>query len=344
MVQLSRKQRLLAVLSGGEQPTQSELAGRLGCTPRTVRRHLRSLRKEGVPIQERRDGHAKRYFLKSEDQRRALRAFHLTERQLQALTVAIEAARSVLGPTPLAGALEEAAKLLSAKWLAEAFTFEPEMETERWSFDDPPAPAFEPETFWALLAAMREQRPVRCDYFTASRQELTEGRVLEPYLFAVRRRSWMAVCYCRRSHAVKDFALKGFRQVRLLDGEHFMWKESFDRRAHFAGRFASVSEGEPQVVRLLIEPDRAPYVRRKAYHPSQEIEEERADGRLVVRYEVLGLEEIASFVRSWGPGVTVLKPPALRARIRAEAEATLRRYTEDSPSSQTADTDAGERP
>jgi hypothetical protein len=46
----------------------------------------------------------------------------------------------------------------------------------------------------------------------------------------------------------------------------------------------------------------------------------------VVSYDVAGLEEIRSFVQSWGVGVTVLEPKELVERIRGEAVEIGKRY------------------
>ncbi len=326
MPRADRTQRLLDLLSTGAEPTQHELAEQLGCDERTVRRHLGKVRKSGVPVQEKQDGHLKRYFLAEEERHHALRTVRLTERQLQALTAAIEAARAALRPTPLLSPLEAAAQLLTDEWLAQAFTFEPDLEAARWSFEDDPTHAVAPEVFWTLLEAMRHQQPVLADYFTASRRELTEGRKLDPYLFAIRRGSWMATCYCHDSRQVKEFALKGFRRVARCAGEHFVWKKSFDRAAHFAGRFASVAGREVHTVRLLVDAESAPYFRRKRYHASQEIEEERPGGEIVVRMAARSLEEVCSWVLSWRGAVRVLAPEALAEAVREAAEALLQEH------------------
>lgn len=324
-------QHLLDLLSSGARLSQSELAEELSCEKRHVRRLLGRLEAEGVPVREQQDGRTKRYFLAPEDQHHALRTVRLTERQLQALAVAIEAARSALRPTPLLAPLEEAAELLAEEWLAEAFTFEPGLEVERWSFDDGPGPAagLDPDVFWALLDAMREHKPVRVDYFTASRGELTTGRKLDPYLFAVRRGSWMVTCYCRRSQAVKDFSLGGIRRLTRCEDERFVWKKGFDRTEHFAGRFVSLAGDELQAVRLLVSAACAPYFRRKQYHPSQTVEEERPDGDLVVRLAVRSLEEMQTFVLGWGGGVQVLGPEALRRHVADGARQVLRAHEEE---------------
>jgi len=108
-------------------------------------------------------------------------------------------------------------------------------------------------------------------------------------------------------------------------GDHAI-PEDFDPGLHFSGRFEAVSGEEAHVVRLRVDSDRAPYFQSKQYHRTQVIEEEMDDGDLIVSYEVVGLEEIATFVQGWGPGVRVLAPEALKEQIVDEARAVVEMY------------------
>jgi len=115
--------------------------------------------------------------------------------------------------------------------------------------------------------------------------------------------------------------------------------EDFDSDLYFRERFGALS-GEPRVVRLRVAPEAARFFREKEYHPTQVIEEERPDGRLVVSFEVAGLDDMASWVRSWGTGVTVLAPDELAEHVVAEARRVVAQY-EDACSERTPD---AERP
>jgi predicted DNA-binding transcriptional regulator YafY len=103
-------------------------------------------------------------------------------------------------------------------------------------------------------------------------------------------------------------------------GGDYRIPEDFDPEIYLSGRFESLSGTDPHTVRLRVGPDQAPYFQSKAYHRTQLIEREEASGHLVVSYDVVGLKEIRSFVRSWGAGVEVLSPPELREEIKREAE------------------------
>lgn len=325
MNSLDTRSALLDLLGSGAEPTQAEAARRLGLSERSARRHLRHLEVDGL-VDVRRDGPYKRYRLRLAHRPMAPFPLRLTEGEAEALTVAVLAARALLAPTPFAAALGTGHAKLERAWLAEAFSFEPEAEPGCWSFDDVLGGAPEPfdrTCFAALLEAVRNRHPVRATYFTASRQARTPGRRLHPLGFLVRAGSWMVVAADPEASGgrvhVKDFALAGFERVEVLRGETFRPPAGFDLTLHARDRFRALAGAEPFEVRLLVESEAAPYFGRKQYHPTQQIEEgDRKDGRIVVSFDVEGLDDIAAWVLSWGPKLRVLEPPELAERV-AEA-------------------------
>jgi proteasome accessory factor B len=139
-----------------------------------------------------------------------------------------------------------------------------------------------------------------------------------------------------RSGELRDFNLARIEDVRPTHpesrGGEYQIPDDFDLEIYFIDRFESLADEKVYEVRLLVEPEVVPYFESKRYHRTQQIHEEEADGdRAVVSYEVAGLEEIASFVRSWGPDVQVLRPAELAERIAEEARATLALYDESPP-------------
>lgn len=317
---------LLAVLGTGAEPTQDELAHRLGVSVRTVRRHLTALAEEGL-VTAHRDGLLKRFRLTPHARPLPPLPVRLSEAEAEALTVAALAARSLLAPTPFAAPLATAAQNLERAWLTEAFSFEPETEPARWDFDDPDGPAapFDPALFRTLLAAVREQTPIEATYYTASRQARSERR-LHPLGLLVRAGAWLLAAFCCRDERVKDFALAGFQHVRPVPGEHFDPPPGFDLHAYARDRFRAIAGDDVHTVRLAVTPEAAPYFRRKAYHPTQQVETEHADGGAVVSFEIEGLEDVTAWCLSWGPKLRVLEPPELVQRVAAAHREAATRY------------------
>lgn len=320
---LTRLQQLHQALSHGEALSLKEIANRFQVTERHARRLLDLLRAQGIPVQDRREGRRKRFYLPVEHLIATVKRVSFDEQEMLALAVAAEAARAALGPTPLGLPLNRAFDKLLAQLAPEALTFEVEAQPLRWHFDT--AQPVDPVIFKTLQQAINAGQSVRIDYLTASTGNTSVGRLIDPLQIAMPRGSWLLVAYCHTRHALRDFALAGIEHVEVCEA-YFSPPPNFDPDNYFRDRFSALAGDEVFTIRLLVEPDRAPYFERKEYHRTQLIEEKRADGRLVVSYEVAGLDEIRSFVQGWGVGVTVLAPPELVQRITDEITVLMDRY------------------
>lgn len=325
--------RLLELLNSGHEPTFDDLRRLLGVqSDRHMRRLISQLRESGVPLEEKRAGRVKRFFIPEDQRQLEARPLRLTEDQVFALTVAAEAARSMLEPTPLGEPLREAFSALLSNLSSQVHTFEPESLGRHWHFGATPTVAIDPSMFRAISRAVEECRSVRIDYLTASTGSFSTGRLVDPLAVAVQGGTWLMVAYCHTRQRILDFALAGIHRVELCDPEaenaYFMRPENFDAALHFRDRFGALSGDEVHEVRIRVEAPKAEYFRRKNYHPTQQIETTEDDGRIIVSYEVSGLDEIRSFLLGWGSGITVLEPAELVARVREEALAVADRYAE----------------
>jgi predicted DNA-binding transcriptional regulator YafY len=323
--------RLIELLNAGHEPTFDDLRRLLGVqSDRHMRRLIGQLRESGIPLEERRVGRLKRFYIPEEQRQLEARPLKLTEDQVFALTVAAEAARAMLEPTPLGEPLREAFGELLSNLSSQVHTFEPESLRRHWHFGSTPTVAIDPSMFRSISHAVEECRRIRIDYLTASTGSFTKGRLVDPLAVAVQGGTWLMVAYCHMRQKVVDFALAGIQSVELCNPDtenaYFSRPENFDAELHFRDRFGALSGTEMHEVRIRVEPAKAEYFRRKQYHPTQQIETTEADGRIVVSYEVSGLAEIRSFLLGWGAGITVVEPAELAAQIREEAAAVVELY------------------
>ena len=328
--------QLLGLLRKGEALTQKEMTERLPiASKRQARRLIDKLDKADIPLEEHRRGHEKEYRLPPEEWEASAR-LDLTEREALALLLAAGAAESGLGPAPLKEALSGAMKSLVGSLPSSVATFEPSSLMEQLHFGEASSVEVDPEVFIGLVEALSNRRAIEIDYYSASSDRLYEGRKVDPWALAVRGDAWLCVAHDYRSGERRDFNLTRIEAIRARfpesNGGDYQIPEDFDLEIYFSGRFESLDGTEAYEVHLLVEPDVVPYFESKTYHRTQQIHEEnRSDGRAVVSYEVMGLEEIASFVRSWGTNVKVLRPPELADRIAEEARAVANRYEDDDP-------------
>jgi len=328
----SSRARLRRLFRDGHVLTYEEITEHLEITSqRQARRLVRRLRSGDLPLEERKRGRKKEFFLPPSEWQAEGVHLQLTEREALAFVIAVDAARSGLGQVPLREALQSAFARLIDGIPSSVATFEPETLTQHLHFGEAASVSVSPDVFLSLVEALTNRQTVCIDYHTARSDTYHEGREIQPWGLAVRGDAWLCVARDPEKDAMRDFNLTRINDVRPADkrsqGGDYAIPEDFDLEMYFIDRFESLHGEEVYRVRLRIEPDRVPYFRSKRYHRTQQIhgEEEGGDG-VVVSYEVAGLEEIAAFVRSWGTGVTVLDPPELAERIAAEAQKVADRY------------------
>lgn len=320
---------LRALLRGGHALTQSDIAGRLDISKRQARRLITQLRTDGLPIQEDRRGRAKEYRLPPEEQSTAV-SLSLSEREALAVVLAAAAVKSGSAPVPLGRELQRAFGQITEALSGQVVTFEPRSLQRQLHVRDTGSVDVDGDLFLELLGAIANRQRLSMDYYTASTGTFHEGRLIEPYVLARRGSSWLCVAHDPGKEAMRDFAITRMEAVQPADpgsnGGDYAIPDDFDPEIYFSGRFEALSGEEAHVVRLQVDADLAPYFRSKDYHRTQVIEEETAEGDLIVSYEVVGLEEIATFVQGWGPGVRVLEPTALQKKVVGEARAVLDMY------------------
>lgn len=332
----STRGQLLDLLREGHALTKDEITDRLPITSdRHVRQLVQELREAGIGVQGRRrgeekPGRKKEYYLPPSELQVEDAPVPLTERQTLALAVAAEAGRSALEVTPLSEPLEEGFDQLLHRLDQASGTYDLARLREQWHFGtEPAASAFEKEVFNTLVDALNEGRPVEIEYDSAHESDAPRKRTVSPLVMAAPGGSWRCVAQCHYREAPRDFTLSRIEEIELLTSETAAAPpDEFDPDLYFRHRFGGVG-GEAKVARLLVEPEAARYFQEKKYHATQVIEEEKEDGSVVVSFEVGGIEGIASWIRSWGPRVTVLSPEALAEKIRKEAEEVAKSYQGD---------------
>jgi len=325
----STRDQLLTLFRAGHALTQPEISERLDVSRRHARRLIGQLQEAGVPIREQEEGRTKTFFLPSSALALEDAPVPLTERQALAIVVAAEAGRAALRPTPLAAPLADASERLLRRLDRASGTYDLSRLRDQWHFGtEPAASSFTAAVFDTLVDALNEGRPVRMAYDPAHDSDAPRRRTVSPLVMAAPGGSWRCVAYCHYREAPRDFTLSRIEDISLLtDRVAADPPDDFDPDLYFRERFGALG-GETRVVRIRVAPDEARFFREKEYHPSQVIEEDRADGAVIVSFEVAGLDDMASWVRSWGASVTVLDPPELAERIVEEARGVLACYEE----------------
>ena len=322
--QLSRQWQLVQLLARSRSGLGlDQLAEELDCVRRTVYRDLDALMYAGFPVvSEKRDGHVFYRFLDSFQ----LGDVPFTADEVLALAFGEDLLRSLQGTVfhdSIRSALAKIRKGLGPE-LSEY------LERLAESFRVLPGPhkryAESRDKIQVLNDAVLGRQTVRMRYRTG-RTGAESDRALDPYRVWYRAGGLYVVGHDHQSGEIRTFAVDRILEIELGE-ERFAPRDDFDFDAYTGSAFGVVAEPATRV-RIQFEPRWATYVSEHTWHPSEELEL-LPDGRLELRMEVGGTDELRSWVLSFGPGATVLEPESLREDVHRALRDALQGYEEGS--------------
>jgi predicted DNA-binding transcriptional regulator YafY len=320
--QVTRQWHLLRRLEGSTGLTLAELAAGL---PADFPRHLRTLRRDldalesaGFPLVVERNGGRSRWRLL--DGFRRLPALGFAPSELMAMVLSRDLLRPLEG-THIHGALDSALAKASAALPPAGLDFVRQMR-------DFLSVRFGPhKTYRAHRAivdrasrAIAERRTVQIRYLSASSGR-TGRREVDPYHLWYAAGGLYLIAYCHRRRDVRMFAVERIRALTLTD-HPYQLPLGFDVEAYVQDALV-IMRGQPVTVELVFDRATAAWARDRVWHPSQELTPLR-HGRLRLGLRVADTRELVGWILSFGRGVRVVRPPALREQVRREAQAVAR--------------------
>jgi len=186
-------------------------------------------------------------------------------------------------------------------------------------------PAKVGQVFAKLVQALRDCYRVKLWYYVAHSRQDTE-RVVEPYGLICKRHNWYLVAHCLTRKGLRVFRVDQITDISPYTSERFEYPADFSLKEHMAQSWGVINDGEICKVRLKFSPEVAHRVKRLIYHPSQAIEEELADGSIIMSFEVCGIDEMKTWLVQWGDTVEVLDPDWLREDMCEMANSILQLY------------------
>ena len=163
-----------------------------------------------------------------------------------------------------------------------------------------------------LITATREHRPCAIHYVKGG---ATDGsvRVIHPYVMAYGEGAWYTVGHC-----ITEDGIRVFRVDRVLAADHtdgaFEVPDDFDAAAYMQGGkvYHAMDERE---VRVRYSPRISRWVRERAGWGVTEIEEEAADGSVVICHWVADPHWVVGHALQYGAEAEILGPEDLRALV-----------------------------
>jgi predicted DNA-binding transcriptional regulator YafY len=247
----------------------------------------------------------------------------VTEGELLALLVAQRALEQYRG-TPFHRQLEIAFDKL-AGGLRDKITFSPADELRSVSFKNMGVAKADLAAFNALSAAVLRLHEVEFDYRKPGATKPVRRRV-RPYHLAHRENLWYLVAYDLARNDTRTFALPRISGITVTKTQ-FERPLDFSPEKFFANALGVLGGDGNFTVVIRFKSEAADLVREREWHESQEMHN-LPDGGLELTLRLGALAEIERWVLGWGSSAEVLKPTALREKVKSTAAAMSALYRE----------------
>lgn len=165
--------------------------------------------------------------------------------------------------------------------------------------------------FEKLKELIQEKQQISFFYEKKSEEGRKEYHPVLPYKLVNLRGVW----YLAAVHEgkLKPFDIQGIQTPCSL-GKNFEFDSAIMQRVEKASTVWFGDANLTVIVRVAVEV--APYFKRRAIFPEQEILNEKTDGGLVLRAQAVDAKQILPLVRYWMPHVEILDPPELAEELR----------------------------
>jgi len=177
--------------------------------------------------------------------------------------------------------------------------------------------------FEVVATALLDRRRVRIVYVSRSSNERTE-RDISPQRLVHYRENWYCDAWCHLREDIRSFAVDAIQDARLLDRRAKNVPER-DLDEVLASGYGIFSGRRTTWAKLRFTPERARWVSAEQWHPQQRGRFE-PDGSYLLEIPFSDHRELAMDVLRHGAHVEVLEPQSLRAAVRGQLEAALKRY------------------
>ena len=171
-----------------------------------------------------------------------------------------------------------------------------------------------------ITALLREER-LRVTHGSVAKYQ--KPFLLDPYTLVIYKKGLYLAGYSHHHQGLRTFSLDGFKEVDWLKGDKFEYPADYQPSQLSEGMFGLI--GGPRTrVRIFFDEKVSRYVRRRQWHPTQEIK--KVEGGVELTMEVAGTVELLSWVLGFGDKAEVLEPESLREEISAELARATAHY------------------
>ncbi len=176
------------------------------------------------------------------------------------------------------------------------------------------------EVFTVLVDAIEMRDKIRISYVRHQDSRLLKY-TLEPYDIIPGNRDWRLIAMS--DGIFKQFIIGGIKGIERT-GERFARKPEYSADDYYARSFGFFSGTNVFDVALEFGKKVAEVIGNRTWSEEQELTK-NDDGSVVLKMKVNSIEEVGSWVLSWGGEVKVIKPAKLREYVLVKAKGILER-------------------
>ncbi len=176
------------------------------------------------------------------------------------------------------------------------------------------------ETFTTLVGAIERRERIEVKYLRHQDSALRDY-VLEPYDIIPGNRDWRLIAMS--NGIFKQFIVGGIREIEST-GKSFERSAGYSADTYYARSFGFFSGSEVFDVELEFSKKVGDVITNRTWSEEQEVKT-RGDGSVRLKMSVNSIEEVGSWVLSWGREVKVLNPPQLREYVLEKASGIVER-------------------
>ena len=171
----------------------------------------------------------------------------------------------------------------------------------------------------AVTLAWASQRKVRL-WYRSPRSGKVRPRDFATYFVEATQTgfSCYAIGWDDWANDMRTFKLERLERAQMLD-ESYEIPAGFDPQAYLASSWGIMRGEKESDVVLQFSPAVVSRVKESMWHPSQVVDD-LEDGGCLLTVQVAETREMIPWIRSWGPDVEVLEPPALRDEIASDSQ------------------------
>jgi proteasome accessory factor B len=310
--------RLHGMLKNNEYPNCPKLAKEMEISVRTLKRDVDFMKcRLNLPI----EYDAQKYGYYYSKPVNQFPNLQLTEAELFALLVAHKAIAQYHG-TEVQKPLESAFRKLTGQ-LDQSTLYTLGNLDGALSFR-PFAPAdADLATFESLTTALKESRAVTFVYKKLGAKK-AQRRHVHPYHLACIDNHWYLFAFDVDRQAIRTFSLTRLSRLDVTR-QKFTRRQDFNADEYLRGSFQVFKGGGNYEVVIVFDDWATDLLRGRKWHASQEMTD-LPNGESRLRLRLNNLEEVESWIMSWGIHATVIAPTELRERILNTLEAMLPHY------------------